>query len=149
MRTVSPFTFLPLFHFSLFVLPFSGSIRFTLMLPPVRQGNPNVYSWSGTTPPQLSSLSPSLSSPSSTQWQPSLHTVSYWRSTVRTTRGPRSWVCLNLAPSWHSRPAAGVEMNNKLFLLVLMVIMLFSLSAGLCCDGGICLLLAGVLMCVG
>lgn len=91
MRTVSPSTFLSLFHFSLFVLPsFSGSIRFTLMLPPVRQGNPNVYSWSGTTPPQLSSLSPSLSSPSSTQWQPSLRTVSYWRSTVRTTRGPRS-----------------------------------------------------------
>lgn len=91
MRTVSPSTFLSLFHFSLFVLPsFSGSIRFTLMLPPVRQGNPNVYSWSGTTPPQLSSLSPSLSSPSSTQWQPSLRTVSYWRSTVKTTRGPRS-----------------------------------------------------------
>lgn len=72
-----------------FPLSSSGSIRCTSTLPPVKGGTASAPSWSGTTLPRLSSSSPSLSSPSSTPWRPSLPTVSSWRNTARTTKGPR------------------------------------------------------------
>lgn len=126
--------FLPYLYSCL--LLFSGSIRFTLTPPPVRERTQSVYSLSETTLPQPSSLSPSVSSPSSTPWQPSLRTASSWRNTVKTTKGDRSWVGFSLTFPWN--------FYEWFWLLK------WSLHfPGLCSDGSIRLHVAGVLVCLG
>lgn len=143
---------------SLCLLLPSGSIRYTLMPPPVQGETMSVSSWLGITLPQPSSLSPSLSSPSSTPWQPSLYTALYWRSTVKTTRGPRLWVFVSIM--CHSHPELQyVQYRDTLFLLLLLVKVLLTMTgmlmallcwpAGLCCDGGVHLHVAGVVMRLG